>query len=240
MHTFTLLTAALLGTATALPSISRSYAVKEYHPVPHGWTAVSKPSRSHMINLEIGLKHQNQDKLTEHLIEISDPAHQRYGQHLSAAEVRELIAPAAETYDLVSTWLAEHGIFSARLNAAGDAFKVRLPVEEVESLLDTTYSTFRHVDGTEYVRAPEWSLPVHLHEHIDIVQPTTSFFRMKKAATNFAADETIVWNGGAKWWQGPAYNSVSTAKSSLIRRLSRDDMLTDVFRAIVTSAKCAT
>ena len=55
-----------------------------------------------------------------------------------------------------------------------------MPVCEIESLLDTEYSTFVHEeDGSEIVRAPEWSLPRHLHEHIVTIQPTNSFFRPK-------------------------------------------------------------
>jgi tripeptidyl-peptidase-1 len=32
------------------------------------------------------------------------------------------------------------------------------------------------------VRTPEWSLPVHLHEHISTIQPTNSFFGPRKSA----------------------------------------------------------
>lgn len=54
---------------------------------------------------------------------------------------------------------------------------VKLSVSQIERLLDTEYSTFKHEDGAEIVRAPEWSLPQHLHEHIATIQPTNSFFR---------------------------------------------------------------
>lgn len=55
-----------------------------------------------------------------------------------------------------------------------------LPVHKVESLLNTTYSLYRHTDGSTLVRAPEWSLPEDLHEYIDLIQPTTSFFQSSK------------------------------------------------------------
>lgn len=47
----------------------------------------------------------------------------------------------------------------------------------VERLLDTTYHTYEHDDGNRILRTSQWSLPTHLHEHVDTVQPTTSFFR---------------------------------------------------------------
>ena len=48
---------------------------------------------------------------------------------------------------------------------------------QLERLLDTKYSVFEHEDGDRIVRAPIWSLPNHLHEHIDTIQPTNSFMR---------------------------------------------------------------
>lgn len=56
-----------------------------------------------------------------------------------------------------------------------------LPVSAVEELLQTEYSVFKHKqDGSYLVRAPEWSLPKHLHDHVETVQPTNSFLRTRK------------------------------------------------------------
>ena len=66
----------------------------------------------------------------------------------------------------------------------------------MERLLETKYSIFQHEkDNTLAVRAPEWSLPQHLHHHIDFIQPTTSFFlassskRAVELATNEGRDQ---------------------------------------------------
>ena len=87
--------------------------------------------------------------------------------------------PTDHTLDLVHDWLQDNGIDPAQLeyNQAKDWIKVSLPVSAVEKLLDTKYSVFEHKDGDRIVRAPKWSLPLHLHEHIDAIQPTNSFFR---------------------------------------------------------------
>jgi len=53
--------------------------------------------------------------------------------------------------------------------------KAQLPVVDTERLLNTQYSIYEHGDGTQLVRAAAWSLPSHLHEHIETVQPTNSF-----------------------------------------------------------------
>jgi len=81
--------------------------------------------------------------------------------------------------DQVHEWLSDNGIEPAQLsyNKAKDWIKLSMPVKAVEKLLDTEYSIFEHDDGDRVIRAPEWSLPAHLHEHIDAIQPTNSFFR---------------------------------------------------------------
>ncbi len=110
---------------------------------------------------------------------VSIPSHPRYGQHLTSEEVNDLIKPSGDTLDQVHEWLSDNGIEPAQLsyNKAKDWIKLSMPVKAVEKLLDTEYSIFEHDDGDRVIRAPEWSLPAHLHEHIDAIQPTNSFFR---------------------------------------------------------------
>jgi tripeptidyl-peptidase I len=159
------------------------YAVKDAHHVPRSFSWVRPAPKYHLVNLKIGLRQSKFDELENHLYEVSDPYHERYGQHLSAEEVNELIKPSGETTALVRTWLEEHGISDGlEASPAGDWLEVRLPVGAVEDLLNTEYSVYRHVDGTELVRTTEWSLPLHLHEHITTIQPTNSFMKIKKKA----------------------------------------------------------
>lgn len=178
--------------------------------MPRGWSAISRPHKSQMINLQIGLKQSNEDVLDRHLSEVSDPAHHRYGQYLSAEEMHELVKPSEETIEMVHAWLREHDVSSASVAPAKDWINVILPVEKVEELLDTTYSIFEHEDGSSLVRAPEWSLPKHLHEHIDVVQPTTSFFRPSRQSVDIAPEEKTAASYSMSWWKShgpPAYVS---------------------------------
>lgn len=106
---------------------------------------------------------------------------------MSAAEVDELIKPTDEALELVHEWLADNGIERSALeyNSAKDWVKLTLPVSEVERILDCKYSVFKHEDGTHLVRAPVWSLPLNLHEHVDTIQPTNSFFRPMKRGKQY-------------------------------------------------------
>ncbi|OCK77206.1 subtilisin-like protein [Lepidopterella palustris CBS 459.81] len=158
-----------------------SYAVKDINLPPVKWSRLGPAPIDHSINLRIGLKQSKVEELERHLYEVSDPEHDRYGQHLSADEVNELIKPTEESLELVHAWLLDHDIALSRLRytATKDMITVTLPLESVEELLDTKYSVFENDEGVRLVRTPEWSLPLHLHEHIRLVQPTNSFFHFE-------------------------------------------------------------
>ena len=110
---------------------------------------------------------------------VSDPTHPRYGQHLTGDEVNQLIQPTNETIDQIHEWLLCNNISQSQLEytPARDWISITLPVESVEKLLDTKYSIFQHKGGSQIARATQWSLPTHLHKHVETIQPTTSFFR---------------------------------------------------------------
>lgn len=101
--------------------------------------------------------------------------------------MNELVKPSDEALDLVHSWLEDNGIETANCtySPAKDWIKISLPINAVENLLDTKYSVFQHTEGGYLVRAPEWSLPEHLHEHIVVIQPTTSFFSPQKLGRTF-------------------------------------------------------
>jgi tripeptidyl-peptidase-1 len=195
MHIFATVVLATVAARVALasPIQARSpYVVKETHYVPREWTKLERAHGGKTIQLQIGLKQGRFEELDRHLHEVSDPDHARYGHHLSADEVDELVSPSSETYDLVHEWLRESGIDTDNLgySSAKDWVIVHLPIEMVESLLDTEYHNYKHEDGSIVARTTAWSLPRHLHAHIDTVQPTTSFFRGAANAATFL-DEAV-------------------------------------------------
>lgn len=107
----------------------------------------------------------------------SDPFHPRYGQHLTKTEVDELVKPSAESLEAVQDWLSDHDIDNVEFSSSRDTIKFALPLSEVEDLLNTEYSVYEHTDGTRLVRTTEYSLPIHLREHIAIITPTNQFLR---------------------------------------------------------------
>ncbi|KAJ9611744.1 hypothetical protein H2200_004928 [Cladophialophora chaetospira] len=155
--------------------------VKDYHKAPRFWSNLGPAPSEHLIHLTVGLSQGRFDELERHLYEVSDPAHARYGKHLSADEVNELVAPTDEASAAVLEWLEEYGIDTEDLtySPAKDWVSIRLPVSTVEDLLNTEYSVWEHRDGSTVVRTEGYSLPNYVHKHISTIQPTNSWARLE-------------------------------------------------------------
>ncbi|KAJ8515805.1 hypothetical protein ONZ45_g6838 [Pleurotus djamor] len=155
--------------------------VKESIPTPQGWTKYAPAPAHHTITLRVALSQPRFSLLEQHLVEISDPSHSRYGQHLSQAEVDELSAPHEESTRLVDQWLSGYGILDSDISrsSSNDSVSFTVPVRLAEQMLDTKYNIWRHDDDEYILRTTSYSLPENLHSHVDIVQPTTLFARWK-------------------------------------------------------------
>ena len=82
------------------------------------------------------------------------------------------------THSLVEGWLVLHGMDTEMIthNAAFDWINLNPSVGATETLLRTEYHEFWHQEyHVSAIRAPKWSLPEYLHDHIEANQPTSSF-----------------------------------------------------------------
>ncbi|KAG5340417.1 hypothetical protein C0989_001657 [Termitomyces sp. Mn162] len=172
-----------------LPSSPYPHKVKETIIPPRGWTNNGIPPADHKIILRIGLPQPNFHVLEKHLYEVSDPDHERYGDYLSKEETETLVAPHQSSIDAVDDWLGSYGIEETDLvrSSARDWVTITVPISLAEEMLGTKYNVWKHTSGDQMVRTTSYSLPENLHEHIDVVQPTTMFGRFKRDRS------TIVW-----------------------------------------------
>ncbi|GBE79871.1 Tripeptidyl-peptidase sed3 [Sparassis crispa] len=171
-----------------------THKVKESVPPPRGWTKLELAPANHNIELRIGLPQSNFAELERHLYEVSDPFHERYGEHLSKEEVEALIAPNPESINRVDEWLASHGITAEDFSRspARDWVKVKVSVSLAEKMLDTKYHVWVHDEsGDAVVRTTSYSLPEDLHEHVELVQPTTMFSRFNSLKTTYILDQDL-------------------------------------------------
>ncbi|KZT21194.1 subtilisin-like protein [Neolentinus lepideus HHB14362 ss-1] len=156
---------------------------------PRGWTYTQAAPAEHKMEMRIGLKQNRLDDLINSLYQVSDPAHERYGQHLSKEQVEELVKPHPDSVDLVEQWLEHHGIQVAdtHRSGGGDWVKLIVTVDQAERMLGTKYNVYQHESTSEtVVRTLSYSLPSVLHAHIQVITPTTYFGTIKSMkATSF-------------------------------------------------------
>ncbi|KAF7302072.1 Peptidase S53 domain-containing protein [Mycena indigotica] len=168
---------AVLSAAVAPTNDDINIQVKEMTAVPRGWTRKARAAADLPIRLRIALVQPDFAGLEDALYQISDPDHIRYGDHLSRHQVEEYITPSAASLTMVDDWLASFGvnISNAVRSSAKDWVSVIIPVRLVEQMLSTEYYSWEHTSATTLVRATSYSLPTYLHDHIELIQPTTIF-----------------------------------------------------------------
>ncbi|VDB85317.1 unnamed protein product [Peniophora sp. CBMAI 1063] len=182
----------LSGLVAQADASSQVYRLKERVAEPRNWVKRGSAPPDHIVNLKVGLPQARFDELERHLYEISDPSHSRYGQHLSKSEVETLVSPSTEGLDIVMDWLGEHGLKESdlRLSAARDWITIRTSVAKAEAMLDTKFHIWEHASGdSTLVRTTSYSLPGHIHPHIDVIHPTTYFNRPRALKTTFHFSE---------------------------------------------------
>jgi len=154
--------------------------------VPRGWKLHGPAPADHHMDMRIGLKQDKLDELISTLYQVSDPAHERYGAHLSAEEAQALVAPHTDTLELVDAWLTHCDVDPSSVHRSGgkDWITVRVSVAQAERMLGTKYNVYRHSKTSEdVIRTLSYSLPTILSGHIDVVAPTTYFGTMRSMKT---------------------------------------------------------
>jgi tripeptidyl-peptidase I len=188
---FSILSSALLlgGSVLAEPTTRSPFAIKSHNDVPRGWTKVGAPSPHHPLSLRIAFKQPKFSQLEDLLAEISDPDSPRWREHLTKEEVDELSAPHSTSLSLLDEYLEDHGIDTSSIErtSAKDWATITVTVAQAEQLLDTEYSIYVNVEtGHQVIRTTTYKLPVHLHGHVDTVQPTNYFGNVQAHATDLS------------------------------------------------------
>ncbi|KGO69681.1 Peptidase S8/S53, subtilisin/kexin/sedolisin [Penicillium italicum] len=152
-----------------------AFKVKSFISIPPQWTQIRRAYPDELVPVQIALRQTGYDNLTQQLLEVSNPRHERYGQHLSAADVESIVKTPEDTLNSVMDWLQGSTLYNVSQSEASDWLFLSLPVHVLESLVDAEYFQFRNSHGYTVLRTLQWSLPVHVYDHIDLIQPTNNF-----------------------------------------------------------------
>jgi len=175
LHRALLTAAALVAVGQCASTVFESVAIK-----PEGWTRLADASPDERLTLRIALQQPHEALFERTLYEVSDPAHPRYGQHLSRDALSVLMAPRAESTAAVRSWLRSAGISDASVEDSGEWINLRVSVREATALLDADFGVWGH-DGTNVkrVRALKYSVPDEVTQHIKMVAPVVRFGQVR-------------------------------------------------------------
>ncbi|TFY57290.1 hypothetical protein EVJ58_g7104, partial [Rhodofomes roseus] len=173
----TLVGASALSVAWSKPLARRALQLHEARAMaPTDYTLSSSASPDTVLNLRIALVQNNVDGLIDTLYDVSDPESSNYGQYLSKEEVEAYVKPTEESADAMKAWLSENELVATPLSPSGDWISVDIPVNKANDMLDADFSVFTHkVTGAQTVRTLQYSIPVDLAPHVDLIHPTVTF-----------------------------------------------------------------
>ena len=109
---------------------------------------------------------------------------------MSKEEVDALVAPHPDSTQLVESWLSHYEVDPSSVihkSGGGEWINLRIPLAKAEEMLGAKYNVYHNPTTSDYVvRTLGYSLPRVLHDHIDLVTPTTYFGKLQRMkATSF-------------------------------------------------------
>ncbi|KAH9850152.1 subtilisin-like protein [Lenzites betulinus] len=199
---------ALVGLVAALPSRRSNLILHEKRAMePIDWTLSRKLEADAVLPMRFGLAQNNLHKIEEMLMSISHPTSPSYGKHFSPEDIVDTFAPSDETVRAVTEWLVESGIQHdrLRLSASKGWIEVNATTAEVEDLIAAEYNVYTHPSGAQQIGCHSYSVPEHVREHIDLIQPTVHFLhrvpnpdRIQKRSTGEFGKLEAAIHGGPK------------------------------------------
>lgn len=159
--------------------------------IPKGWEHVGPASPDEPVQLRLALRQQGESALEAAVLERSIPGTANYGIHLSREELQSYTAPSEFTETSVTHWLIDENI-SHSIEA--DWVTIRTTVDVANDVFNTSFGWFRREGVLESVerghelklRGLSYSIPDHLAQHIDTVQPITRFGDIKAMGSAIA------------------------------------------------------
>lgn len=160
--------------------------------IPKGWKHVGPASPDEPIQLRLALRQQGESALEVTVLERSTPGTANYGLHLSREELQSYTIPSEYTETSVAQWLSEKDVPHS---IEDDWVTIRTTVDVANDVFNASFAWFRRDGGgAEYVdggrelklRSLSYSIPDHLTQHVDTVQPITRFGDVKAMGSAIA------------------------------------------------------
>eukprot|EP01133_Synstelium_polycarpum_P001425 gene1425-1653_t len=151
------------------------------------WEEVSaNVDASTPVAFRIFIKQQNKDLLAKTARSVSDPDSSSYGQYLSVDQVTEIIAPSAESLEIVDQWINSFNPISVDYHKNKDSVRVVMSASNVESMLSVQLSAWVHSTTLNTIvrSAKDPVLEDNISAHIDLITGISHFPVIKNRSIN--------------------------------------------------------
>ncbi|KAJ5115027.1 polynucleotide 3'-phosphatase [Penicillium alfredii] len=150
--------------------------VEHLENVPSGWSKGGRPSPSTRMTFRLAIAQTQTAAFEQRVIDLSTPGHRSYGQHMKRDQVQEFLRPSHTVSDQVLAWLRSEDVPSDSIEANSHWISFKIPISQAERMLNTQFFYFNHhITHTTAIRSLDYSVPGHIHPHIQLIQPTTRF-----------------------------------------------------------------
>ncbi|KAI6350845.1 hypothetical protein MCOR25_010346 [Pyricularia grisea] len=140
---------------------------------PKGWSYSHAAESTEKLTLRIALRQQNAAALEQLVLQVSDPRHVKYGQHLTRDDLRTYTAPNPRGVRSVASWLADNGVDNYSVDH--DWVTLHTTVGTADRLLGADFAWYAGPGETLQLRTLSYGVDDAVAPHIDLVQPTTRF-----------------------------------------------------------------
>ena len=109
--------------------------------IPQGWTQNGSVPAATPLRFRLAIKQENANAFEQHVIDISTPGHENYGQHMSHAELKRMLRPSEDASNAILAWLNAEGVPASSIEDDGDWINFRVPAIVAERIMDTKLVT---------------------------------------------------------------------------------------------------
>jgi tripeptidyl-peptidase-1 len=113
----------------------------------------------------------------ESVIDISTPDHHHYGKHLTRHQLGDFLRSDAKAIKDIEVWLVSQSVQPENIELGSrNWLSFKLTVGQAERLLNTQFYFFHNAAANiTHIRTLQYSVPIHIRTHIQMIQPTTRF-----------------------------------------------------------------
>jgi len=138
---------------SAAGSMGQNPVIHPAQEVPAGWQMNGENAdRTGSMEVLVGLRRSNLDKLQEAFEESSTPGRKSYLNHLSWEEMGKLVRPSDESIGVVVGMLAANGATGIRVASHGDYIGASVPMHQLEKLTSGSFQVFANTAGRRITR----------------------------------------------------------------------------------------